>query len=679
MPSATSVRDKLVGLRDTIRRYDYAYFVLDDPEVPDAEYDRVLRELRALESEHPSLVTVDSPTQRVGGSPASGFAEVRHEIPMLSLDNAFNEQEVMDFGRRLKERLAKADVSISEIDFAAEPKLDGAAVSLLYEDGILVRGATRGDGHRGEDVTHNIRTIPAVPLHLRGSAIPARLEVRGEVFMPKQGFLEYNRKALERGEKPFVNPRNAAAGSLRQLDPKLAAERPLDAFFYGVGLIEGGELPPRHSEVLGRLQGWGLRICPEWKVVGGILGCLAYYENIQQKRDKLPYEIDGVVYKVDDRHWQELVGFVSRAPRWAIAHKFPAQEELTVINAVEFQVGRTGALTPVARLKPVFVGGVTVSNATLHNMDEIKRKDIRIGDAVIVRRAGDVIPEVVKVIVERRPKDAKRVKLPKRCPECRSDVVRAESEAVARCVGGLYCPAQRKEALRHFASRSAMDIEGLGEKLIDQLVDNKLVETPADLYRLSAEDLQGLDRMGQKSAEKLLAALRKSKSTTLAKFLLALGIRDVGEATAQALSKHFGSLEDLMEATEEDLLEVPDVGPVIAAHVRAFFQEDHNRKVIDDLRNLELAWKAPRRARTVASSPVSGKTIVLTGSLRSMSREKAKARLLELGAKVTSGVSKSTDIVVAGENPGSKLTRATALGIKVLAEDELLLLVARDS
>jgi DNA ligase (NAD+) len=679
MPSATSVRDKLVGLRDTIRRYDYAYFVLDDPEVPDAEYDRVLRELRALESEHPSLVTVDSPTQRVGGSPASGFAEVRHEIPMLSLDNAFNEQEVMDFGRRLKERLAKADVSISEIDFAAEPKLDGAAVSLLYEDGILVRGATRGDGHRGEDVTHNIRTIPAVPLHLRGSAIPARLEVRGEVFMPKQGFLEYNRKALERGEKPFVNPRNAAAGSLRQLDPKLAAERPLDAFFYGVGLIEGGELPPRHSEVLGRLQGWGLRICPEWKVVGGILGCLAYYENIQQKRDKLPYEIDGVVYKVDDRHWQELVGFVSRAPRWAIAHKFPAQEELTVINAVEFQVGRTGALTPVARLKPVFVGGVTVSNATLHNMDEIKRKDIRIGDAVIVRRAGDVIPEVVKVIVERRPKDAKRVKLPKRCPECRSDVVRAESEAVARCVGGLYCPAQRKEALRHFASRSAMDIEGLGEKLIDQLVDNKLVETPADLYRLSAEDLQGLDRMGQKSAEKLLAALRKSKSTTLAKFLLALGIRDVGEATAQALSKHFGSLEDLMEATEEDLLEVPDVGPVIAAHVRAFFQEDHNRKVIDDLRNLELAWKTPRRARTVASSPVSGKTIVLTGSLRSMSREKAKARLLELGAKVTSGVSKSTDIVVAGENPGSKLTRATALGIKVLAEDELLLLVARDS
>jgi DNA ligase (NAD+) len=679
MPSATSVRDKLVELRDTIRRYDYAYFVLDDPEVPDAEYDRVLRELRALEAEHPSLVTVDSPTQRVGGSPASGFAEVRHEIPMLSLDNAFNEQEVLDFGRRLKERLAKADVSISEIDFAAEPKLDGAAVSLLYEDGILARGATRGDGHRGEDVTHNIRTIPAVPLHLRGSAIPARLEVRGEVFMPKQGFLEYNRKALERGEKPFVNPRNAAAGSLRQLDPKLAAERPLDAFFYGVGLIEGGELPRRHSEVLGWLQGWGLRICPEWKVVGGILDCLAYYENIQQKRDKLPYEIDGVVYKVDDRHWQELVGFVSRAPRWAIAHKFPAQEELTVINAVEFQVGRTGALTPVARLEPVFVGGVTVSNATLHNMDEIKRKDVRIGDTVIVRRAGDVIPEVVKVIVERRPKHTKRVKLPKRCPECGSDVVRVESEAVARCVGGLYCPAQRKEALRHFASRSAMDIEGLGEKLIDQLVDNKLVETPADLYRLSADDLQGLDRMGQKSAEKLLAALRKSKPTTLAKFLLALGIRDVGEATAQALSEHFGSLEDLMEAAEEDLLEVPDVGPVIAAHVRAFFQEDHNRKVIEDLRNLELAWKAPRRARTVASSSVSGKTIVLTGSLRSMSREEAKARLLELGAKVTSGVSKSTDIVIAGENPGSKLTRATALGIKVLTEDELFHLVARDS
>jgi DNA ligase (NAD+) len=597
---------------------------------------------------------------------------------MLSLDNAFSEQEVMDFGRRLKERLAKADVSISEIDFAAEPKLDGAAVSLLYEGGILVRGATRGDGHRGEDVTHNIRTIPAVPLHLHGGAFPARFEVRGEVFMPKQGFLEYNRKALECGEKPFVNPRNAAAGSLRQLDPKLAAERPLDAFFYGVGLLEGSELPPRHSEVLGRLRDWGLRICPEWKVVGGILGCLTYYENIQQKRDKLPYEIDGVVYKVDDRRWQELVGFVSRAPRWAIAHKFPAQEELTVINAVEFQVGRTGALTPVARLEPVFVGGVTVSNATLHNMDEITRKDVRIGDTVIVRRAGDVIPEVVKVIIERRPKNAKRVKLPKRCPECGSDVARAESEAVARCVGGLYCPAQRKEALRHFASRSAMDIEGLGEKLIDQLVENRLVETPADLYRLSAEDLQGLDRMGQKSAEKLLAALRKSKSTTLAKFLLALGIRDVGEATAQALSEHFVSLEDLMEASEEALLEVPDVGPVIAAHVRAFFQEDHNRKVIDDLRNLELAWEAPRRARTYASSPVSGKTIVLTGSLRGMTREEAKARLLELGAKVTSGVSKSTDFVVAGEDPGSKLAKATALGIKVLTEDELLRLVARD-
>jgi DNA ligase (NAD+) len=502
------------------------------------------------------------------------------------------------------------------------------------------------------------------------------LEVRGEVFMPKNGFDEYNRLALARGEKPFVNPRNAAAGCLRQLDPKLTAERPLDVFFYGVGLLEGRHYPASQSDVLQALQSWGLKTCGEWKRVDGILGCLAYYENIQQKRDKLPYEIDGVVYKVNSRRLQDVLGFVSRAPRWAIAHKFPAQEELTVINAVEFQVGRTGALTPVARLEPVFVGGVTVSNATLHNMDEIKRKDVRVGDTVIVRRAGDVIPEVVKVVMERRRKGARRVRLPKRCPVCSSDVVRAESEAVARCVGGLICPAQRKEALRHFASRSALDIEGLGSKLIEQLIDKGLVETPADLYRLTAEKLESLERMGEKSAANLMSALEKSKTTTLARFLLALGIRDVGEATAVTLSESFASLEDLMAADEARLLEVEDIGPIVASHIQAFFKETHNRAVIDELLDLGIKWPHRAPIKAVEDSPLSGKTVVLTGSLNSMTRDEAKQRLLAFGAKVTGSVSKATDIVVAGENPGSKLQKATALGVEVISEGDFLKLAS---
>lgn len=668
----TTTSSRLEQLRQTIRRYDYAYYVLDDPEVPDAEYDRVFRELKSLEAEHPDLVTPDSPTQRVGISPQTHFDEVRHHVPMLSLDNAFSEKELTDFDRRVHDRLVKAGVEVTELKYVAEPKLDGAAVSLVYEHGVLVRGATRGDGRVGEDITHNVRTIPAVPLSLPGELRPSRLEVRGEVFMPKARFEAYNQAASERGEKLFVNPRNAAAGSLRQLDAKETAARPLDLFFYGLGACEGMELPGSQSEALELLRELGFKTSPEWRVVAGILGCLAYYENIKQKRNDLPYEIDGVVYKVNDAAYQQALGFVSRAPRWAIAHKFPAQEELTVVRDIEFQVGRTGALTPVARLDPVFVGGVTVSNATLHNMDEIERKDVRVGDTVIVRRAGDVIPEVVSVLRDRRPPRAKVVRLPRRCPVCKSDVVRAESEAIARCVGGLYCPAQRKEALRHFASRTAMDIEGLGSKLVEQLVDEGLVENPAELYELSEEQFEALDRMGKKSAAKLVAALDKSKETTLPRFLYALGIREVGEATATSLAEHFATLDDLMEADEETLTEVPDVGPIVAAHLRAFFQEDHNRQVIQALRDHGVRWPAHKTRRAATDSVVSGKTVVLTGTLDSMTRDQAKARLIELGAKVTGSVSKSTDIVIAGESAGSKLRKAEEYGIETWSEEEFM-------
>jgi len=666
--AADNVREELERLRDSIRRYDYAYYVLDDPEVPDAEYDRVMRELQTLEAAHPELITIDSPTQRVGIRPQTEFREVRHLLPMLSLDNAFSEAELREFDRRVRDRLLKAEVDAEEVEYVAEPKLDGAAVSLVYEGGVLVVGATRGDGQQGEDITHNLRTIPAVPLRLRGRKLPHRLEVRGEVFMPKAGFEEYNRSAAKRGDKVFVNPRNAASGSLRQLDARLTAERPLDVFFYGLGACEGLTMPPSQSELLGLLHELGFKTCPEWKVVEGILGCLAYYGNIQRKREKLPYEIDGVVYKVNRADLQEILGFVSRAPRWAIAHKFPAQEELTVVRNVEFQVGRTGALTPVARLEPVFVGGVTVSNATLHNMDEVERKDVRIGDTVIVRRAGDVIPEVVKVLIDRRPKRTRRVALPKSCPICGSEVVRAEAEAVARCVGGLFCAAQRKESIRHFASRRAMDIEGLGSKLVDQLVEQNLVKNPAELYELTQAQLEGLDRMGPKSAANIIEALERSKQTTFSRFLYALGIREVGEATAYALSQYYGSLEELMNADEESLMQVPDVGPVVAANARAFFHEQHNRAVIAELLRHGVRWPRAVAQRAAADSALSGKTVVLTGTLNSMSRDEAKARLMALGAKVTSSVSKSTDLVIAGENPGSKLAKAIDLGVDVWDE-----------
>ncbi len=668
MPASVTPAERARELRERLDRYNYRYHVLDDPEVSDAEYDRQLHELIGIEAQYPDLITPDSPTQRVGAVPVSGLSEVLHSTPMLSLENAFTEEDLLNFDRRVRERLD----DVETVEYAAEPKLDGLAVSFRYESGRLVQAATRGDGTRGEDVTHNVRTVKAVPVRLQGSA-PELLEVRGEIFMTIAGFKAMNERALAAGEKVFVNPRNAAAGSLRQLDPRLTAGRPLDVFFYGLGETRGWKLPSRHSESLEQLRRWGFKISPLLRVVQGAEGCLEYYRDMGARRAQLKYEIDGVVYKVNRFAQQRDLGFVARAPRWAIAHKFPAHEENTVVRDVEFQVGRTGALTPVARLEPVFVGGVTVSNATLHNMDEVRRKDVRIGDTVVVRRAGDVIPEIVKVMFEQRPATAREVELPAKCPVCGSDVEREEGEAVARCTGGLFCAAQRKEALRHFASRRALDIEGLGSKIIDQLVDSGVpggepVNSPADLYRLTAEQLAELDRMGEKSAANLLAALEHSKQTTLARFLYALGIRDVGEATAAALATHFGTLEALLDATEETIQEVPDVGPVVAAHVFHFFQQPQNRAVIDDLRRQGVRWpaQAPRAAATEGA--LSGKTFVLTGTLEGMSRDQATDRITALGGKVAGSVSKKTDYVVAGAEAGSKLKQAQELGVEILDE-----------
>ncbi len=666
MVAKQEVRDRIAELREQLNFHNYRYYVLDDPLIPDAEYDRMLRELQALEQAHPDLVTPDSPTQRVGHEPASGFDEVKHLEPMLSLDNAFSEQELQDFDRRVRERL-ELD---SQIDYAAEPKLDGAAVSLIYEDGVLVRGATRGDGVTGEDITHNVRTISSIPLRLQGKRFPELLEVRGEVFMSLEGFARLNEEARKEGGKTFVNPRNAAAGSLRQLDPRLTAKRPLEFYAYGVGGQRGAKLPDRHSKVLEFLRKFGVRVSPINKTVVGVEGCQAFFEEIRGKRDSMDYEIDGVVFKVDRRDYQERLGFVSRAPRWAVAYKFPAHEEMTVLRDVEFQVGRTGALTPVARLEPVFVGGVTVSNATLHNIDEIRRKDIRPGDTVVIRRAGDVIPEIVSVVAERRPKKTKPIELPKHCPVCGSDVIRAEGEAVARCSGGLYCAAQRKEALRHFASRRAMDIEGLGTKLIDQLVDGDLIHNPADLYELEESELAALDRMGEKSARNLVEAIAKSKDTSLTRFLYALGIREVGEVTAKSLAQYFGDLEPLRRANAEELQTVPDVGPVVAAHVEAFFKQHHNIEVIDSLLKSGIHWPKEKKISR-GEAVLSGKTFVLTGTLSEMTRDEAKKLIQELGGKVTGSVSSKTDYLVCGTDPGSKLDKAKALGVQVLDEDGL--------
>ncbi|MGM0475891.1 MAG: NAD-dependent DNA ligase LigA [Pseudomonadota bacterium] len=661
-------RQRIEALRDTIRRHNHAYYVLDAPLVPDAEYDRLMRELEALEAEHPDLVTSDSPTRRVGAEPVSAFGEVAHELPMLSLANAFDDDELRAFDQRVRKGLG---LESEEVAYSAEPKLDGLAVSLLYEEGRLVRGATRGDGTTGEDVTHNVRTIDCIPLRLLGDDWPRRLEVRGEVYMDHAGFRRLNEQRRTDGEEPFVNPRNAAAGSLRQLDPRITARRPLRLFAYGVGLFEGGELPPRHDAVLARLRDWGLPVSPEVAVVEGFDGCRRYFHDMGGRRSELAYDVDGVVFKVNDLARREALGAVARSPRWAIACKFPPEEELTRLHAVEWQVGRTGALTPVARLEPVFVGGATVTNATLHNEDEMRRKDVHIGDTVIVRRAGDVIPEVVGVVAERRPPDAEAPARPDHCPECGSQVVRLEDEAVARCTGGLYCPAQRREALKHFASRRAMDIDGLGDKLVEQLVATDRVHTPADLYHLSREQLIELDRMAEKSADNLVAALERSKATTLARFLFALGIRQVGETTAATLARHFGSLERLMAADEAELEAVPDIGPVVAESIATFFRQPHNREVIDELRAAGVHWAEHEPVAAASEGPLAGVTLVLTGTLDGFNRDAARAELEALGAKVTGSVSKKTDYVVAGTSPGSKLDKAEALGVPVLDESGL--------
>ena len=668
MTSTVDIEARIAELRSTIDSHNYRYYVLDDPSVPDSEYDRLLRELQTLEQENPEFISPESPTQRVGHEPVAGFGEIEHLVPMLSLDNAFEDEKLEEFDRRARSRL-EDDAPIS---YAAEPKLDGAAVSLLYRRGLLIQGATRGDGNRGEDITHNVRTIKAIPLRLRGDGHPEIIEIRGEIYMSRKGFEALNRRVEKEGGKPFVNPRNAAAGSLRQLDPRLTAERPLAFFAYGVGGVEGGTLPATQSGVLSQLREWGIPVSSHARVVDGVAGCHAYFGELGEARDGLPFEIDGVVFKVDRLDLQQRLGFVSRAPRWAIARKFPASEEMTILLGIEFQVGRTGALTPVARLDPVFVGGVTVSNATLHNMDELARKDVRPGDTVIVRRAGDVIPEVVRVVPERRPEGARSVEMPATCPVCGSEVVRAEGEAAARCSGGLYCPAQRREAIRHFASRRAMDIEGLGTKLINQLVDEGDVETPADLYALTVERLASLDRMGEKSARNLVAALEKSKSTTLPRFMYALGIREVGEVTAKSLASHFRDLSLLAKADEDELQSVPDVGPIVAAHVAGFFRQSHNTDVVDALCRAGLTWPVPEASGKEPDGPLAGKTLVLTGTLQGMTRQEAKKRIEHAGGRVIGNVSKKTDYLVYGEKPGSKFEKAERLGVATLTESSLL-------
>ncbi|MGD8811301.1 MAG: NAD-dependent DNA ligase LigA [Thioalkalispiraceae bacterium] len=667
--ASTKEQKRAKELREQINYHNYRYYVLDNPEIPDSEYDRLLRELQELETEHPELITPDSPTQRVGAEPLSSFAEVKHEVPMLSLGNAFNEQEVLDFDRRAREK-----ANLKNIEYAVEPKLDGLAISLLYIDGLLVRAATRGDGTTGEDVTLNVRTIDAIPLRLMNKGYPKKLEVRGEVIMTKAGFEQLNEMQRKNNAKLFANPRNAAAGSLRQLDPKITATRPLSFFAYGVGVVEGAKLPATHSEIMNKLKQWGIRINPESKTVKGVEGCLAYYGEMQNKRDKLDYDIDGIVYKVNSLDTQQELGFVARAPRWAIAHKFPAQEEMTRLLDIEVQVGRTGALTPVARLEPVHVGGVTVSNATLHNQDEIERLDVRVGDTVIVRRAGDVIPQVVGVVLSKREGKPRKYKMPEKCPVCGSDTARVEGEAVTFCTGGLICAAQRKQAIKHFASRKAMDIDGLGDKLVEQMVDEALIKDVADLYTLDVEQIAGLERMAEKSATNLVKALQKSKETTLARFIYALGIHDVGETTAQTLANHFGSLDKLQKAKQEQLIEIPDIGPAVSESILHFFAQAHNREVIEKLQAAGIHWPAIK-VKSDAELPLKDQTFVVTGTLASMSRDEAKTALQALGAKVTGSVSKKTNYVVVGENPGSKADKAEALGVEMLDEQAFLKLL----
>ncbi len=663
MAACRAEEARVIALRAEIERHNRAYYVLDQPTIPDAEYDKLFLELQRLEADHRELVTPDSPTQRVGGTPLPGFAQVHHGVPMLSLNNAFAEEEAAAFDRRCREGLG-----VTEVDYAVEPKYDGLAITLIYEQGLFVQGATRGDGTTGEDVTQNLRTVRNIPLRLLGTGIPDRLEVRGEVLILRRDFERLNAQQRALSAKEFVNPRNAAAGSLRQLDARITAQRPLRFFAYGVAQVSH-EMPGTQAELMNRLLAWGIPVARERDRVAGLAGLLGYYARMGKARDNLPYDIDGVVFKVNSLADQERLGFVSRAPRFAIAHKFPAQEATTTVLAIEVQVGRTGALTPVARLEPVFVGGVTVTNATLHNEDEVRRKDVRVGDTVIVRRAGDVIPEVVAVVPERRPIFAQEFIMPKTCPVCSSQVEKPEDEVILRCTGGLYCPAQRKRALLHFASRRALDIEGLGEKLVDQLVDSELVATPADLYRLDLATLAALPRMAEKSAANLLEAIEHSKQTSLPRFIYALGIRNVGEATAKDLARHFASLDALLAAEEERLMAVPEVGPVVAASLCRFFAEPHNLAVIAQLRERGVHW-----LEGVASLPgtLAGKTFVLTGTLPTLTREAAKAAIEAQGGRVAGSVSQKTDYVVAGSDAGSKLEKAQQLGVAIIDQDQLL-------
>ena len=644
-----------------IEKHNYRYYVLDDPSVSDAEYDDLLRKLLELESDYPDLVTPDSPSQRVGAIPLDAFSTIEHSVPMLSLANAFDESEMAAFDKRVRERL---DLDADTVEYTAETKLDGLAVSLTYINGKLERAATRGDGTRGEDVTQNIKTINAIPLHLDGD-FPEGIEVRGEVYMDKQGFEKLNRQQQEKNEKLFANPRNAAAGSLRQLDPAITAKRPLRFFGYGAGLYENGDIPGTQSMLLEKLRQWGIPVSPETTTVTGLDGCFRYYKKIAKRRQQLRYEIDGVVFKVNQVSYQQKLGYVSRAPRWAIAYKFPPEEVFTKVINIEVQVGRTGALTPVARLEPVFVGGVTVTNATLHNEDEIHRKDIRIGDTVIIRRAGDVIPEVVRILPEKRPANTRRFVMPDTCPVCDADVIRDEGQAVARCSGGLFCPAQQVQSIIHFASRKAMDIDGLGDRLIEQLIQQGMIENAADLYHLDKDQLAGLERMGEKSAGNILTALEQSKQTTLSRFIYALGIREVGEATARILAQHFGSLDALIHALPEELEAIRDVGPVVARHIHIFFNQSHNLEVIKALCKSGVRWEDV----SVASDlPLAGKRFVLTGSLEQYTREEARERLQSLGATVSGSVSARTDYLVCGEDPGSKYDKAQKLGVEILDE-----------
>ena len=661
-------RTELDRLYGQIRHHDYCYYVLDAPEVPDAEYDRQYRKLIELEARNPELVASDSPTKRVGSAPVQGLDEVQHAMPMLSLSNAFAKDDVIEFDRRCREALG-----LDVVGYVAEPKLDGLAVSLHYDNGRLVRAATRGDGNRGEDVTHNARTIRSIPLHLVGVDHPDQLEVRGEVCMSHTGFTRLNEAQRGSGGKLYVNPRNAAAGSLRQLDPRITASRPLAFYGYGVGLVNARASPESQSQMLDSLRHWGIRVNPQVSVVSGAAGCIDYYEKIVAIREKLAYDIDGVVYKVDSFAAQKQLGFIARAPRWALAHKFPAQEELTVIQSIEVQVGRTGAVTPVARLQPVFVGGVTVSNATLHNASEIKRLDVRVGDTVIIRRAGDVIPEVVSVVLDRRIGGSRAFRFPKRCPICGSDIVGDADQVVLRCSGGLFCSAQLKESIKHFASRRAMDIEGLGSKLVDQLVETGHVRDVADLFDLDLEVLLSLERMGEKSARNLLDAIDHSQNTSLGRFLFALGIPQVGEATANTLAEHFATLDRLRAADQSQLQAVSDVGPVVAEGVMRFFSQTDNQQVIDRLLAAGVIW--PDKQISVPSDKLAGKTFVLTGTLDQLTRDDAKQRLTDQGARVTGSVSGKTDFLVAGADPGSKLVKAEELGIPVLDEIAFLLLL----